>query len=246
MIVTDRYLTEAAADFGHSRSELREVAEILEAAIQSNLTDHFESCRLSRGRDYWILEQSDGVWLAFTEHDLKEELQSADADVAFEKVRTVAWAYLLQFQARDLTIAIPGSVARHLEDPFFYPIFVTWPDGWEAGVEYTRQQFTELLNYYKFTPAEALDYWAVNEIGYEPYEWAGIRNVQAEAIRKNVRQAHDKLNDDERGATHANSQLRAVSVNDLPADGSVHDPEQNRFYIPTEDSEERDRRSTME
>lgn len=43
------------------------------------------------------------------------------------------------------------------------------------------------------TPAEMLDYWVVERRTYSPGEWAESRGVSAEAVRKNVRQAREKV-----------------------------------------------------
>ncbi|WP_139135995.1 hypothetical protein, partial [Haladaptatus sp. W1] len=71
-------------------------------------------------------------------------MREADIDYTPEKLFTVASAYLEEFQAQDLTIAIPGPIARSYEDPFFFPIHVRYPDGWEDGKWHTYQRFEEL------------------------------------------------------------------------------------------------------
>ncbi len=43
------------------------------------------------------------------------------------------------------------------------------------------------------TPPEMLDYWMTEELGNAPKEWASQRDVHPEAVRKNVRQAREKL-----------------------------------------------------
>jgi len=43
------------------------------------------------------------------------------------------------------------------------------------------------------TPPEILDYWMTEELGNAPKEWASQRDVHPEAVRKNVRQAREKL-----------------------------------------------------
>jgi hypothetical protein len=43
------------------------------------------------------------------------------------------------------------------------------------------------------TPPEILDHWMTEELGNAPREWASQRDVHPEAVRKNVRQAREKL-----------------------------------------------------
>lgn len=242
MVLDDRFITNAAADSEYTADELSQTAKELERAIQSRLVKHFERCRLKSGGDYWLLEDHrgrPGVWLAFNQFEFEEELRKADRDCDPGMLFAVASAYLEQFQARDLTIAIPGPVARSYNDPFFVPIHVGYPDGWEDGEWHAFQRFQELIWRYDMTPAEALDYWIVSRLNQSPSEWAGKRNVQAEAVRKNVRQASDKLLDDDLGAAHEREQIRPVNATDVPSDG-LHDDEKDLFYVPTDGSGEFD------
>lgn len=43
------------------------------------------------------------------------------------------------------------------------------------------------------SPAEVVDYWMIEKTEFTPDNWAKIRDVQPEAVRKNVRQAKEKL-----------------------------------------------------
>lgn len=230
-------LKETAAETGYTYDELVQTAEKLERAIQSRFHKHFERCHLSAGHDYWLLERRDGVWLAFNEAQLHDEMKRADIEFDPTKLKLVATAHLHAFQERDITIAVPGTVARSLRDPFFYPISVDTPDGWEEGQIYARQQFQELVSRYNCSPAEALDYWAVEEMYEDSISWAGKRNVDPEAVRKNVRQAKEKLNDDDLGATHENADIRPVRIDEVPAE-KPHDPDEDMIYVPTEEMAE--------
>lgn len=233
--IQDDYLRSAAAKSEYTEEELTQVAKDLQTAIQSRFNKHFERCHLSSGRDYWLLEEADGVWLAFTKSEIAEELTKANIEYDWEKVVRVAYSYLHEFQDRGLTIKVPGVIARQLKDPFFLPIFVSYPDSWKQSEYYTLQRFEQLVWRYEMSPAEALDYWAVERQSQSPHEWARKRGVQPEAVRKNVRQAKDKLNKKDTGASHENATLRVVSVDEIPS-GEPHDADEDVFYIPTDES----------
>ena len=43
------------------------------------------------------------------------------------------------------------------------------------------------------TPAEAVDYWAITYGGFSQSEWGDVRNVERQAVNKNVNQAKRKI-----------------------------------------------------
>lgn len=234
MVLQEQYLKEAASKTKYTIDELEETAEHLENAIQSRFHEHFERCRLDSGNDYWLYQ--DGkytVWLAFNEFELQDEMRRADIEFEPGRLAAVASAHLHKFQSSGITIAVPGPVARSYRDPFFYPIHVRYPEGWDDGEWHAFNRLKELVWRYDMTPAEALDYWAVERMSRDSIEWGGSRGVQPEAVRKNVRQAKEKLQSEEGGAAHERETLRAVPEEEVPS-GDPHDQDEDLFYVPTE------------
>ncbi|SEP33477.1 hypothetical protein SAMN05216388_10982 [Halorientalis persicus] len=234
MALSEQRLREKAANSEYTVDELDLLAESLERTLQSQLTEHFKQSRLKRGPDYWLLEDSHGVWLALSEYELQKMLKEAEVEFDSQKLLKIAFAHLESFQDMGYTIAVPMSVARYLEDSLFFAIYVRFPEEFQNGEYHTFQRFQELLYRYEMSPAEALDYWAVEHMNESARGWGAKRNVQPEAIRKNIRQAKEKLKDEELGATHENSVLRTASVDEIPP-GKPHDPEKDLLYVPTED-----------
>lgn len=235
--INEKFLKEYAAESEFTTEELLETAENLEIAIQNRLNKHFKSSCLRSGSNYWLIEDSSGVWLAFTRFELGEELRRADMEFNEVKLTKVATAYLDQFQRNGVTIEVPGTIARQIEEPVFYPIYVRYPDNWENGQYHSLQQFQELVWRYDMTPAEALDYWVAEYMNRGAADWAAKRDVEPEAVRKNVRQAKEKLTDESLGASHENSNLRTVSIDEIPS-GEPYDEENDRYYMPMKDSVE--------
>ncbi|WP_267639646.1 hypothetical protein [Haloarchaeobius amylolyticus] len=238
MGVSNSYLRPFAENNEFTMEDLSKTDADLERAIQRNLLEHFKHARLNTGMDNWVIENRDGVWLAFNEYELQEELRRADIEFDPAQLNAVAHAHLNSFQDIGITLEIPGSISRSYEDPFFFPVFVKYPEGWKDGIAHTHQRFKELVFRYEMSPAEALDYWVLGNTSEETKSWATARNVNPEAIRKNIRQAESKLEDDDLGASHRNSVIQAVSIEDVPED-KPHDPEADRFYIPTDEQIER-------
>lgn len=233
--IGDEYLKDAAAGSGFTKEELQETADNLHQVIQNDLNDHFKRSRLESGMNYWLIEEFEGVWLAFTRFRLVEQMRKAEIEYEREQVIAVGYAYLERFQDSGLTIEVPGPVMRQLKDPFFLPILVRYPEDWKNGELHTFQRFHEFVLRYNMTSAEALDYWAVERMNQKPIDWAAKRDVEPEAVRKNVRQANEKLADEDLGASHERTALRPVQVEDVPS-GDPHDAENDLFYIPTDES----------
>lgn len=226
------YLEEAAANNNFTVADLEGVEGKLQSAIQDRLNEHWEKCRLQGGEDYWLRENHNGVWLALNEYELHEELREAEVEVDNNLVKVVAFAHLEGFQQMNATIAVPGGIARYHKHDFWYPIFVPFPEEWQKGEWHSLQRLQELVSRYKLSPAEALDFWAVERHNEDGVSWGGKRDVQPEAVRKNVRQAKEKLKDDDLGAAHEKERFRVVSVDEVP-DDKPHDEDEDPFYIPT-------------
>lgn len=238
MAVRQRELKEVAAESKYSITELTEVDKVIETSMRNQLVDHFESSRLSGGYDYWLAEMPDGVWIARNLGELAADVKKEGYDIETEKLVFAGKAHLEWFQSiTDQTIAIPGGIARSYSDPVFYPIFVEYPEMWRDGEHHIFQRFKELVSRYELTPAEALDYWAVYRRDTEAKEWANLRGVGAEAVRKNVRGAHEKLDDEELGAAYPEEVIRVVDLETVP-EGEPYDDENDVFYIPTREAAE--------
>jgi len=229
--LTDSVLQKYAAKTEHTADDLADLAEKIEQAVQSRFLDHFESARLRGGANYWLLDgPGNGAWLAFNSYGIVDELNRADAEYGAELLTPVCVAYLQEFQSWGATVAIPGPLTRSNKDPYFLPIYVPYPDDWDVAQSYTYFRFRELVSQYEMSPAEALDYWAVTSTNNAAREWAGIRNVEPESVRKNVRQAKEKLGDDDLGG-YPEEGIKAVDFKDVPEE--PHD--EDMLYVPKAD-----------
>lgn len=228
---------EKAADKNDfSLSDIKEADEKIQSAIQSRLNRHWKQSRLRGGEDYWLFEDDHGVWLVFSEYEIYEELREAKIECDNRLVQVVALGHLEEFQQTGCTIAVPGGIARYHKSNNWYPIYVPFPEEWQNGEWHSFQRMHELVCRYELSPAEALDFWAVERHGEDAISWGGKRDVQAEAVRKNVRQAEEKLNDEELGAGHPKERFQVVPVDDVPYE-TPPDEEKDLFYIPTEEQE---------
>lgn len=238
MGLKEEYLTEVAAEFEWTRDQLASTASKVEKALQERLPKHYENSHLHGGRDHWLMtvEQgvSPGVYLGFNKRELARELREAGYEAEPGQVGAVAIAHLDQFQDMGFTVGVPGAIARQISDPVFYPVFVEYPEGWQNGEYHSLQRFQHLLGNFGLTPAEALDYWAMQRMGKDANDWAGVRGVDPAAVRKNSRQAREKMEgvrEDETESPYESSRLRVVDLQEIPS-GDPHDPDKDMFYVP--------------
>lgn len=116
---------------------------------------------------------------------------------------------------------------------------IAYPDRWLDGKWQPFQRFQELVARCEMSPAEALDYWAVHHANVDSIDWAANRDVDPEAVRKNIRQAKAKLNDENLEATHEAETFNVVRTDEIPAVES-HYPDKDVFYVPAKLEDESD------
>lgn len=72
------------------------------------------------------------------------------------------------------------------------PFVIDYPENWGRAQGIIHQHWGHYFHH-GFTPAEVIDYWMIEKTKFSSDNWAKIRNVEPEAVRKNVRQAKGKL-----------------------------------------------------
>lgn len=93
-----------------------------------------------------------------------------------------------QSQAETLLDATETEVLSENTTPFI----IDYPDNWALAREMIHQHWGYFLHQ-RLSPAELLDYWMVQKTEFTPKNWAKVRDVHPEAVRKNIRQAKNKL-----------------------------------------------------
>jgi hypothetical protein len=232
------HLTEAAAHSEYTVDELKEAEEKLERVLRGELIEEFKKARLRSGPDRWLLQEAhrQGYWLGYTEYELNEFVRESDEEIEEELIWRIAHSHLERFQEMGLTFSISGTRGRSLKDAMHYPIYVEVTDDWRRGEYNAFQRLTEHVSRYGLSPAEALDYFAVERFNMEPHEWAARRDVQPEAVRKNVRQARDKFEEVKSTHEYERRNFQLHKLKDV-AETAPHDEENDRFIVPDTDGD---------
>ena len=75
------------------------------------------------------------------------------------------------------------------------PFVIDYPENWSRALGVVHQYWGHFFHH-GLTPAEVVDYWMVQKSPFTPENWAEVRGVGPEAVRKNVRGARAKLPQD--------------------------------------------------
>lgn len=224
-------LEEVAAETEWPVDRLEKAAEQLNSAVLQRLPEHYDESRLASGPDYILQESHNETWLAMDPYDIDEDLNKAGVDMDPSLQRAVAIAHLEHCQAYGSTISVPIQIASQIEDPVFYPIRVEKTEAWKRAEFHMLQLFQAFVSRQQMTGSEALDYWVTTHFDQSVMDWSGYRDVGREAIRKNVRQAEDKIEEHGHGTGYDANDIRFESLDEVSEHG-VFDEEERRFYTP--------------
>lgn len=232
--ITEDAIRTVAADVDRTAEEIGAAVETLHDVIDAKLLEHYKKCWLEGGDNHRILSfpADNAVWFAFNRLQLEKEVRESDYELEPDLIIYAAQANKVSLnETWDATIKMPVQFARKYTNIAYYPIRISKSDDWERGIQHVMQIFENYLFNYDMSPAEALDLWAVDRMDMQAWEWAKVRQVGDEAVRKNVRQARDKFSDDENGRTYDVNDISTAKIEDIPDE--FHDTENDMIYMPT-------------
>lgn len=230
-ILREEYITSAASESDYGVEEVRDAVRQIHDAVQANLLDHYERCWLSGGLDYHLYDIDDEVWFALGEERVVEDLRDQDTEISPGLRRTALAAFRDAFQANGDTITLYRNIAERRTDPMFYPVCVQKSEEWVRGEQHTMQMFEAFVSRSKMSAAEALDYWATEFMDEGAATWCGKRDVSAEAVRKNRRQAQEKMAEYGFGDEYDVNDIHVDKAENGPDEG-VFDEGSERYYVP--------------
>lgn len=205
-------IRDAAADHPVTTKQVRNVLRELQTALESKLNSLYEDAWIWGGAQTHLYDTEDGVFFAMTSHHLMQLLDDVDKD-AF---RAACVAHEYQAQLLGFTVDRPTSYADNLKSDY-QPVFVRYPDHWLDALHHARQRMMYLLHH-DLTPAEALDFWALEHgMGclsgdQARRRWHVARDVDREAVRKTRRQAKEKLRDVDRQPYYKEQDIETIEV----------------------------------
>lgn len=210
--ISDDCIRDAAADHPVTTKQVREALHELQTALESDLNVLYERAWMGGSAQTHLYDTDHGVFFAMTPHHLMQYLDDVDIDV----LRAASDAHENQARLFGFTVDRPTSYADKLKADY-QPVFVKYPDRWLDALYHARLRMMNLL-YHELTPAEALDYWALEEgvgslSGNQARDrWRTARDVDREAVRKTRRQAEEKLGDVDRQPYYEEQDIETIEV----------------------------------
>lgn len=161
----------------------------LEYCLQGKLVTLYETAWSKGRKQNFITHFADTVCFANSEQGWWHDYVS---DSTLSKSEFSAALMYHQYFARNI-LGFLVETKTSKQEPFL-PIFIELPDSWaDAGT--VAGYYFEYYFQFGLTPAEALDHWLCQRQGWEARTVAAWRDVGAEAVQKNLRQAQEKLGD---------------------------------------------------
>lgn len=178
-----------AADFGLSREELKTLLNDIRSQVV--ILDLLELAWKEEEPDVKLIYRNPPSEFVFIVSESRWDslIEGAGAN----ETEKGAAAKYNDRRARDLLASSYGGNQRDVrEDEQLLVVGLSNIEVWREALDELHWWFGELAKI-GLSPSEILDFWVTQEMSYSPDEWAEIRSVTAEAVRKNCRQARDKI-----------------------------------------------------
>lgn len=207
---------DAAADHPVTYDQLDHALGQIQHALEPQLNSFYEEAWLQGGEQNHLVDTPDGVFFGFTPTMLYNREEISDLDLDKDTFKTVRDAHQNQAEIWGFDVDRPTSYADTYVDDF-YPFYIQYPDNWLEAQYHATLRMKRLLTY-NLTPAEALDFWALEDgtasldTNREQQRWHGIRDVGREAVNKTLRQARDKLTDPDNQPYHEKQDIKTTEI----------------------------------
>jgi len=207
---------EAAADHAITVDQLSHALGQIQHALEPHINTYYEEAWLQGGEQNHLLDTPEGIFFGFTTTGLYNKKEISILDIGKDTFKAVRDAHQNQAEVWGFDIDRPTSYADTYVDDF-YPFYIQYPDNWLDAQYHARLRMKQLLSY-NLTPAEALDYWALEDgaasldTNSERQRWHSIRGVGREAINKTLRQARNKLNDPDNQPYHEKQDIQITEI----------------------------------
>lgn len=206
----------AASETEFTVGELNELLDDFQESLEGEFYDLMRFNFVPGGSEEFLIRGlKDGYWFGM---HVSELAPLFDTEVSTEERVAIAYAHEVEFRNQGMAIEIPQSWANHRNIEDYVPVMVASTGEFERGFQASIFHLMRLVSY-DMTPAEALDYYVVEDREWDKEEWIARRGVGREAINKNLRSARDKLDqedlsNDER-LIHPAENIRAISREEL-------------------------------
>ncbi|MFC6720877.1 hypothetical protein ACFQGT_00330 [Natrialbaceae archaeon GCM10025810] len=216
--LTESATRDAASEYAITFDELDTALAQLQGVLETKLNELYESAWLHGGPQNHLVNDTEGVFFAFVPPQLYRMDGVRQLDLDTETFNAITEAHQNQAAIWKFDVDRPTNYANTFTHDFF-PYFIRYPENWRDALYHARLEMMHLLRH-DLTPAEALDYWAMH-FGPSPLKsnqsrdrWHAYRDVDREATYKTVRQAKEKLADEDHQPHYEEQDIRVTDIED--------------------------------
>lgn len=227
-MVSESAIKEAAAQTALDTNAVVDVLHRLNTAIGDQLFKQYTRSFTGGGPHNFILEHRDFVVFAYHRGELSDFL---DKPATSDAVRAAEIAHSYQAQEKHgFGLSVSNSVLSNLKEPYrvYTPIFVDYPDDWETAQLIGAFRLLESFQW-GVTPAEAVDHWLFELQAVDMQKLGGLRDVEYESMRKNVKRAQQKFQNDENQPYYDVNDIRSLNLDQIRGKDAL--PEDRKLFI---------------
>ena len=209
--VSEESVRKAASDVPVTSDQISEALAEVQDVLSDEINEFYHKAWIGGGAENHLFDMDHGVFFAFVPSRLyRRYFETSDIDWSLFLAASIA--HELEARKFGFTVDRPTTFADNLKgDSDYAPFFIQYPEGWRKAKKNVRLQL-EFLLHHGMTPAEALDYWALEFSNISEGGWHAARDVDREATYKTVRQAKEKLGDESRKPYHKKQDIRTIEV----------------------------------
>jgi len=188
--IGDSAVQAAASETSLTADEVEDVLDDFQAGLEDKFYDMMKTEFVPGGSERFLIRGlNNGYWFAVQANKFRSII---GREISDEEKLAIAVAHETEFQNQGVAMEIPQTWVNNVDIEWLIPVMVASSDEFHRGRDASVFHILRLVSY-ELTPAEALDYFVVEDRGWDKETWIARRGVGREAVNKNLRAARDKL-----------------------------------------------------
>ena len=218
--IGDSAVKTAASETSLNTTEVESVLNEFQGGLEDEFYSEMKNNFVPGGSEEFLVKGlNGGYWFAIYATKFRSIIGREMSD---DERLAIAIAHETEFQNQGLAMEIPQTYVNSHDVEWLIPVMVASSDEFHRGVDASYFHLLRLVSY-DLTPAEALDYFVVEDGGWDKETWIARRGVGREAVNKNLRAAREKLDQSDlpnsEKKVHPAKDIRAISKDETEEEG---------------------------
>lgn len=214
--ITEDATKDAAAEYPVTYEQVDRALAQVQDVLEDYLNEFYVNAWISSGEQNHLVDSPEGVFFGFTPTGFANKEYIRKLDLDDDVFDAVCQAHQNMAAVWGFDVDRPTSYANTYVDDF-QPFYIRYPENWQSALYHARIQVMYLLQH-EMTPAEALDYWALDfgqgslSGSQNEERWYASRGVGREAVSKTRRQAREKMQDPEKRPYYEEQDIEVTEI----------------------------------